>query len=218
MRFRVRWKLSSLRKPRGKAFLLRLYWNGSKASVRPTALPSASTPRSCQFGISEGQALCTARTSTTMPVESGLVDANVLVYAIDADAPQRGALRALLDAARASSTTLFVTPQVLCEFYSIVTNSRRVPRPRSPEDAMRAISILLVFLHVLPTPARVVEAWLDLLRRRPVLGGHVFDLQIAATMQVNGVQRIYTFNASDFEVFPELAVVTSQCSVQQIAG
>ncbi len=142
-----------------------------------------------------------------MPVEPGLVDANVLVYAMDADAPQHAASRALLDAARASSTTLFVSSQVLCEFYSIVTNSRRVPKPRSPEDAMRAISGLLVFLHVLPTPARVVEAWLDLLRRRPVLGGHVFDLQIAATMQVNGVLRIYTFNDSDFEVFPELAVV-----------
>lgn len=142
-----------------------------------------------------------------MPVEPGLVDANVLVYAMDADAPQHAASRALLDAARASSTTLFVTSQVLCEFYSIVTNSRRVPKPRSPEDAMRAISGLLVFLHVLPTPARVVEAWLDLLRRRPVLGRRVFDLQIAATMQVNGVLRIYTFNASDFEVFPELAVV-----------
>jgi predicted nucleic acid-binding protein len=46
-----------------------------------------------------------------------------------------------------------------------------------------------------------------LLRRRPVTGGDIFDLQIVATMQANGVQRIYTFNVADFEVFPELAVV-----------
>jgi hypothetical protein len=31
--------------------------------------------------------------------------------------------------------------------------------------------------------------------------------EIVATMQTNGIQRIYTFNADDFEVFPELAVV-----------
>jgi predicted nucleic acid-binding protein len=53
-----------------------------------------------------------------------------------------------------------------------------------------------------------VEGWLDLLRRHPVTGGEVFDLQIAATMLANGVPRIYTYNTSDFEAFKELAVST----------
>ena len=63
-------------------------------------------------------------------------------------------------------------------------------------------------LHVLPTPARAVAGWMELLPRRPVIGGDVFDLQIVATMQANGVHRIYTFNLDDFEEFSELAVVT----------
>jgi predicted nucleic acid-binding protein len=143
-----------------------------------------------------------------MSVEPGLIDANVLVYALDADAPQHAASRALIEAARGASATLYVTPQILCEFYSIVTNPRRVPKPRSPVDTLSAISGLLVFLRVLPVPVHTVERLLDLLRRRPVSGGDIFDLQIVATMQANGVQRIYTFNSDDFEVFPELAVVT----------
>jgi predicted nucleic acid-binding protein len=143
-----------------------------------------------------------------MPVEPGIVDANVLVYAMDADAPQHLASRALLDGARDSSTTLYVTSQILCEFYSTVTSARRVPNPRTPDDALRAIAGLLKFLHVLPIPARTVEGWMDLLRRQPVTGGDVFDLQIVATMQANGIQRIYTFNRGDFEAFPELAVST----------
>jgi predicted nucleic acid-binding protein len=142
-----------------------------------------------------------------MAVEPGIIDANVLVYAMDADAPQHAASRALLDAGRDSSATLYVTSQILCEFYSIVTNARRVPKPRSADDAIRAISGLLAFLHVLPIPSRTVEGWMDLLRRRPVTGGDVFDLQIVATMQANGIRRIYTFNADDLEVFSELAVV-----------
>ena len=88
-----------------------------------------------------------------------------------------------------------------------MTNSRRVPKPRSSADALSAISGMLAFLHVLPSPARVVTAWMELLRRHPVTGGEVFDLQIVATMQANNVQRIYTFNAADFGVFPELVVV-----------
>jgi uncharacterized protein len=143
-----------------------------------------------------------------MSVEPGIIDANVLVYAMDADAPQHAASRALLDPARDSSTTLYVTFQILGEFYSVVTNPRRVPNPRSPEDALRAISGLLAFLHVLPVPARAVEEWLDLLRRHPVTGADAFDLQIVATMRANGIQRIYTFNRDDFEVFSELAVLT----------
>ena len=142
-----------------------------------------------------------------MSVEPGLIDANVLVYAMDADAPQHAASRALLDAARDTSATLYVTSQILCEFYSIVTNARRVPKPRSPADALSAISGLLSFLHVLPIPVHTVEGWIALLRRRPVTGGDIFDLQIVATMKANGVQRIYTYNAEDFEVFPELAVL-----------
>lgn len=143
-----------------------------------------------------------------MSVEPGIVDANVLVYAMDADAPQHAASRALLEAARDRSTTLYVTSQVLCEFYSVVTNARRVPKPRTPDDAIGAISGLLTFLQVLPIPARAVEGWLDLLRRCPVTGGDVFDLQLVATMLANDIQRIYTFNAKDFEPFAELAVAT----------
>jgi predicted nucleic acid-binding protein len=142
-----------------------------------------------------------------MPVEPGIVDANVLVYALDADAPQHAAARALIEAARDAPTTLFVTSQILCEFYSIVTNARRALKPRSPSDALSAISGLLAFLHVLPVPVHTVAGWLDLLRRHPVTGGDVFDLQIVATMQANGVQTIYTFNTADFEVFTELSVV-----------
>jgi predicted nucleic acid-binding protein len=70
-------------------------------------------------------------TSTTMSVEPGVVDTNVLVYALDADAPQHAAARALLEAAREGSTTLYLTSQSLCEFYSIVTNPRRVSKPPS---------------------------------------------------------------------------------------
>lgn len=145
-----------------------------------------------------------------MVVEPGIVDANILVYAMDADTPQHAASRALLIAARESSTTLYVTSQILCEFYSVVTNARRVSKPRPPEDAIQAISTLLAFLHLLPIPAHAVEVWMDLLRRHPVTGGDIFDLQIVATMQAHRIDRIYTFNTEDFKVFSELVVLTPE--------
>jgi predicted nucleic acid-binding protein len=141
-----------------------------------------------------------------MSVEPGIVDTNVLVYAFDADAQQHLASRSLPGAARNGATKLYVTTQILCEFYSIVTNSRRVAKPRSAADTVTAIEGILSFVHVLPTPAHTVQTWLDPIRRRSVTGAEVFDLQLAATMLANGVHRIYTCNATDFETFSELEV------------
>jgi len=144
-----------------------------------------------------------------MSVEPGLLDANILVYAADTGAAQHGASLGLLEAARNPSTVLYLTSQVLCEFYSIVTNPRRIAAPYSPAEALDAISALLALpgVHLLSTPARAVAGWMALLQRHPVTGGDVFDLQLVATMQANNVQRIYTFNTVDFEVFPELTAI-----------
>lgn len=144
-----------------------------------------------------------------MSVEPGVVDANVLVYAVNVDAPQHLASRALLEIASAPSNTLYVTSRILCEFYSVITNSRRVSAPVSPGEGLRAISALLALpgVQVLPVPTDTVVRWMELLVRRPVIGGGVFDLQLIATMEANNVLRIYTFNVEDFEVFPELTAV-----------
>jgi len=47
-----------------------------------------SAPRSCPFCISERRDLSTGGTSTTMSAKPGMVDANVLIYSVNVDAPQ----------------------------------------------------------------------------------------------------------------------------------
>jgi predicted nucleic acid-binding protein len=144
-----------------------------------------------------------------MSVEPGIVDANVLAYASNADNPKYSASRALLDEARDPAVTLYVTPQILCEFYSVITNPRRVATPSSPTVALQVLSALVALpgISILPITPRAVTALLELMRRHPVTGPEIFDLQIAATMRANNVSRIYTFNAADFEMFPELTVI-----------
>lgn len=69
-----------------------------------------------------------------MSVEAGVVDANILVYAVDAGAAQHAASHGLLEAARNPATALYLTSQILCEFHSIVTNPRRTVAPYSPTE------------------------------------------------------------------------------------
>src|ERR1700733_9100407 len=112
-----------------------------------------------------------------MSVEPGIVDANILIYALDAEAPQHVACRSLPEAAQgeAPTTSLCVTLQILCEFYALVTNARRVLKPRSSTDALTAISDMLGFLRVLPVPVAAIDEVRALRRRRPVTGGDIFD-------------------------------------------
>src|ERR1700730_18466582 len=144
-----------------------------------------------------------------MSDEPGLVDANVLVYAFYTDAEFHSASRQLLERAHDLHAGLRVTSQVLAEFFSIVTNRKRVTLPRSPEEAVRAIDLILALpgISMLPVPEETVSHWLELVRLKPVVGGMIFDLQLVATMRANGVSRIYTYNRSDFEPFIGIDVV-----------
>jgi predicted nucleic acid-binding protein len=129
------------------------------------------------------------------------VDANVLVYAFDTKAPQHAAQQA---------RQLLMSPhRCFVSSISIVTNARRVVKPRTSADALTAISDMLVFLRVLPVPATAVDELMALLLRRPVTRGEIFDLQIVATMKLNGIPRIYTFNTDDFKPFQEIEAFTS---------
>jgi predicted nucleic acid-binding protein len=71
-----------------------------------------------------------------MSVEPGLVDTNVLVYALATRATQHAVSHGLLQAARHPTVVLYLTSQILCEFYSIITNPRRIASPYSPKEAI----------------------------------------------------------------------------------
>jgi len=144
-----------------------------------------------------------------MPLEPGVIDANILIYAVNTDAPQHAVSRRLLEAALEPTVTLYVTPQILCEFYSVITNPKRIATAFTAAQATQIIIDLLELpgLRILATPAQAALKLTELLKRHPVTGAGIFDLQIVATMQANNVLRVYTFNSADFQIFPDLQVI-----------
>jgi toxin-antitoxin system PIN domain toxin len=147
-----------------------------------------------------------------MPFEPGVLDANILVYAVNTSALQHSASRRLLEAALDPAAALYVTLQILCEFYSVVTNPKRIASAFTAAEATQMIADLLELpgLRVLATPSLAARKLAELLKHRSVTAASIFDLQIAATMQANDVQRIYTFNTGDFADIPDLEAVIPQ--------
>src|SRR5947207_7031522 len=100
-----------------------------------------------------------------MSVDPGVIDANVLTYAMNADDSRHAASCSLLETAREPSETLYVTSQILCEFYSIITNARRFTNACSAAEGLRILSVLLntnppLRLTMLPYYL-VQQIWLD---------------------------------------------------------
>ena len=141
--------------------------------------------------------------------ESGLVDSNVLVYAALKDSEHFHAANAIRDQALNGTLQFFITPQILAEFFAIITDPRRVSEPRSNEDALKEIEKYLAApgFALLPISADVVLKMIELCRYHPVKAQEIFDVQIAANMLVHGIRTIYTFNRTDFEKFDEITVV-----------
>lgn len=141
-----------------------------------------------------------------------LLDTNVLVYAMDAAAPQHIPSRSILELAHSLDAGMCVVPQSLAEFYSLVTNPKRVATPLSPADALSAVESIAAFpgLKILPVPFDVVLRWIELCRSHPVKGARIYDLQIVAVMLANGVKRICTYDEADFAPFTEIKVEVPQ--------
>jgi toxin-antitoxin system PIN domain toxin len=135
-----------------------------------------------------------------MADDLALLDANILVYALFVDSEHHERCRKLLTRASDRECGFCVTSQVLAEFFSVVTNPKRVSVAKTPEEALAAIEAILAMpgVRILPTPVDVARRWIEILRDRPVSGGRIFDLQLPATMLANQVSRIYTLNRADF--------------------
>lgn len=142
------------------------------------------------------------------PSEPVLLDTNILVYAMDGASPYHAASRAMLEQAQSADARLCIVPQSLAEFFSLVTNPKRVPAAKSPAEALAVVEAIasLPGLEVLPVPIDVVSRWVDLCRQHPVKGAGIYDLQIIAVMLANGVRRICTYDRAGFASFSEISV------------
>lgn len=110
------------------------------------------------------------------------MDANLLLYAYNASAPEHGSARAWLEDALSGAEPVAFTWPVLLAFIRIATNSRAFPYPLSRQEATLAVSSWLDQPQaVLLSPGE--KHW-DLLQRLlsdgKVVGPLVSDAHLAA--------------------------------------
>jgi len=144
--------------------------------------------------------------------DDAVLDTNVLVNSLYEDSEHFAPSRALLDRAKERNAGFRLFPQNVAECYAALTNlnPRRVTVPKPPVEALAAVEAFLALpgITLMPVPTTLAQHLLALMRRRPVIGRKVYDLQLVAAMLGSGLRRIYTFNVDDFAPFGELEVLT----------
>lgn len=105
---------------------------------------------------------------------------------------------------------LELVPQVLLEFFSTVTNPRRVPRAIPAADGWRQVAALRGRGRMLDVLPRALDILGELLTTRSPRGYEVFDLFLAAQMLSHGVGTICTYNVRDFAGIPGIEAITPE--------
>ena len=130
------------------------------------------------------------------------VDTNVLVYASWAASPLHTHARSVLAAHRSAGAPLYISRQVIREWLATLN------RPRTGLALADLIAEALSFdahFAILDETAATTTNLFALLPQAS--GVRVHDVNIVATMQAAGLQRLLTNNPNDFAAFKHLIVV-----------
>lgn len=141
-----------------------------------------------------------------------LIDTNILVYAINKDAPQYEACRSLVQAGMARSFAGVLFTQNILEFYSIVTDIRRVPNPLEPAAAWEQINNIKTIFPILEPSGSTLSQLEQTVFH--VKGPEVFDAYLVAQMRVSGVSTICTYNKKHFQKYAGIVALQPEEIVQ----
>ncbi len=139
------------------------------------------------------------------------LDANILVYAYNLDSPLNQKAYAFLKEEVLSGNLKACLPyQSLYEFYSIVTNPRRVERPLEPDKAREIIETYVKGRNIpkiYPRKSNLRNV-LDLLTKYSISRQEIFDVVFVATLLDNSIDGVITRNKRHFSRFEFLKVLS----------
>lgn len=140
-----------------------------------------------------------------------LVDTNIWIYAVNIDAPQHPASRKFIEAVIAGRFNGVITPQILLEFYAIITDKRRVERPLSPELALEQVKAIRTACLIVDAGSKALDRLTEILAEQPNLkGAKIFDAFIVAQMMAAGIKQICTYNIHDFKGYKGITAFTPE--------
>ena len=137
-------------------------------------------------------------------------DSNIFVYAADKKSLFHDeSVEIIKDSVEIG---FFTSDLCFLEFYQVITDGRKTPRPLSPEKALSYIQKLWSTPEIDVLEANILGAFEEKqhqnnLVRYNITRFDIYDYLIAACLKKNQIRKIVTFNSKDFKKYPWLTVV-----------
>jgi len=132
-----------------------------------------------------------------------LLDTNILVHSHNKAAPNRGKAGGILRKAIRGEIEAYIAPQVLYEFFAVITNPKKVEHPLPPDEAAEICLDLWGCREIgkaEPTPMVTREVF-RYVRELKLSKSGIFDCVLAVTAKENGLEMVYTENVDDFKAY-----------------
>ena len=145
-----------------------------------------------------------------MKTESKIfLDTNILVYSTLEDFDKEKNINVInkLSYFIEENKMLFVSTQILREFYAVVTNNKYLKNTLTPSQANKQIDVFINTFNVLPITVDVFKHLQKLTIKHNITGQKIHDTTIVATMLEFSIENIYTYNVKDFKIYKEINVV-----------
>ncbi len=145
-----------------------------------------------------------------------VVDTNVLLYAVNADAKEHKKCRELLLGLCRGNSIWYLSWGIVYEFLRVSTHPKVLSKPLSLSEAWAFISSLLnQNARLLEASERHANFIGEIAEQIPELSGNlVFDARSAILMKEHGIRTIYTRDR-DFNLFPWVDIFDPVTGVQR---
>lgn len=128
-----------------------------------------------------------------------LIDTNVLLRFADSSHPLYSSIRTAIRKLRSQGHTLKITSQNCIEFWNVATRpTNKNGFGLTPVNAEKLLQSIEQLFPILPDSSDVYQEWRKLVVKFNVSGVQVHDARLVASMKVNKISHIFTFNVKDF--------------------
>ena len=140
---------------------------------------------------------------------SVLVDTNIVTRLAQPNHPHHISALTALDQLKARGVGPCIAAQNLYEFWVVCTRpTNQNGFGFTPSLAQAELQRIHTLFPILPETPAVYPEWERLVARYDVKGKNAHDTHLVATMLVNNVNEILTFNVADFARYSEISALT----------
>ena len=137
------------------------------------------------------------------------LDTNILVFADDPSSVVHSLAKNYLEEAFKGSRPVCLSPQILAEYFAVITNPKRIKNPLSVQEAATRVLFLNKSHHIKKIYPKhsALKRSAQFCAKHNIRGARIFDVFYALTLIDNGIHTLVTQNTKDFVFFKELKLI-----------